>query len=146
MDVSVGEAHRAWAAGELAIIDCREEDEHDATRIEGVPLIPMSEFLARVDELPGDRPLAIICRSGSRSGRVADYLTAGGEHGERRLGGDLVEPRHELAHRDEGDPLDPGGRVLVVLAHVDDRELPRRPGAVRLADGHVHAQKLLTSR
>ena len=42
----------------------------------------MSEFLARVDELPGDRPLAIICRSGSRSGRVADYLTAGGEHGE----------------------------------------------------------------
>jgi rhodanese-related sulfurtransferase len=81
-ELAVQEAHAAWSAGELAIVDCREQDEHDATRIEGVPLIPMSEFLARVDELPGDRPLAIICRSGSRSAQVADYLTATGEHGE----------------------------------------------------------------
>jgi len=81
-DITVDEAHRRWAAGELAIIDCREEQEHEATRVDGVPLIPMSEFLARVDELPQDTPLAILCRSGSRSGQVADYLTATGEHGE----------------------------------------------------------------
>jgi rhodanese-related sulfurtransferase len=81
-ELTVQEAHSAWSAGELAIIDCREQDEHEATRIDGVPLIPMSEFLARVDELPGDTPLAIICRSGSRSAQVADYLTATGEHGE----------------------------------------------------------------
>ena len=67
MELSVREAHAAWIAGELAIVDCREQVEHDETRIEGVALIPMSEFLARVDELPGDRPLAIICHSGSRS-------------------------------------------------------------------------------
>ena len=42
----------------------------------------MSEFLARVDELPDDLPLAIICRTGSRSAQVADYLTATGDHGE----------------------------------------------------------------
>ncbi|HEX2503597.1 MAG TPA: rhodanese-like domain-containing protein [Miltoncostaeaceae bacterium] len=82
MDLGVRDAHAAWQAGDLAIVDCREQDEHDATRIADVPLIPMSEFLARVDELPDDRPLAIICRSGSRSGQVADYLTATGEHGE----------------------------------------------------------------
>ena len=81
-ELTVQEAHTAWSAGELVIVDCREQDEHDATRIDGVPLIPMSEFLARVDELPEDRALAIICRSGSRSGQVADYLTATGEHGE----------------------------------------------------------------
>jgi rhodanese-related sulfurtransferase len=78
----VADAHAAWSAGQLAIVDCREEDEHAETRIDGVPLIPMSEFLARIDELPDGLPLAIICRSGSRSGRVADYLTAQGEHGE----------------------------------------------------------------
>ncbi len=82
MDGSVREAHAAWHAGELAIVDCREPDEHEATRIPGVPLLPMSELLGRLDELPGDRPLAFICRSGSRSGQVADYLTATGEHGE----------------------------------------------------------------
>ncbi len=63
-------------------MDCREQDEHDANRIEGVPLIPMSEFLARIDELPATARSAIICRSGSRSAQVADYLTATGEHGE----------------------------------------------------------------
>ena len=78
----MAEAHRLWSAGELAIVDCREEAEHEATRVEGVPLIPMSEFLARVDELPDDLPLAILCRSGSRSAQVADYLTAAGDHGE----------------------------------------------------------------
>ena len=81
-ELSVAEAQRLWAAGELAIIDCREEPEHQATRIVGVPLIPMSEILTRVDEIPGDRPVAVLCRSGARSAQVADYLTASGEHGE----------------------------------------------------------------
>jgi len=81
-ELSPREAHAAWQSGELAIIDCREQDEHDATRVAGAELIPMSEFLARIDELPEDRRLAILCRSGSRSGQVADYLTATGEHGE----------------------------------------------------------------
>jgi rhodanese-related sulfurtransferase len=81
-ELTAKEAHAAWRAGELAIVDCREQDEHEATRIEGVPLIPMSEFLARIDELPDDRSLAILCRSGSRSGQVADYLTATGEYGD----------------------------------------------------------------
>lgn len=81
-DLGVAEAHRLWRAGELAIIDCREEREHEATRLADVPLIPMSELLARVDEIPDDRPLAVLCRSGARSAQVADYLTAAGDHGE----------------------------------------------------------------
>ena len=82
IELTVQEAHRRWSAGELAIIDCREEPEHEATRVDGVPLVPMSELLARLDELPADRPLAVLCRSGARSAQVADYLTAAGGHGE----------------------------------------------------------------
>lgn len=81
-DYSVKEAHALWSAGELAIIDVREDDEYAATRVEGVPLIPMSELMARLDEIPAQTPLAVLCRSGSRSARVADFLTAAGEHGE----------------------------------------------------------------
>lgn len=81
-DLSVAEAHRLWSAGELAIIDVREQREHDATRIDGVPLVPMSELQDRVDEIPADRPLAVLCRSGGRSAQVADYLTAAGDHGD----------------------------------------------------------------
>lgn len=81
-DLSPRQAHAAWTAGELAIIDCREQGEHDTTRIDGVPLIPMSELLERIDEVPRNGALAVICRSGARSAQVADYLTATGEHGE----------------------------------------------------------------
>ncbi len=76
------EAHTRWAAGELRIIDCREQDEHDAARIEGVPLIPMSELAGRVEEIPDDLPLAVICRSGARSARVASALTGTGRYGD----------------------------------------------------------------
>ena len=64
----------------------------------------MSEFLARVDELPDDRPLAIICRSGSRSAQVADYLTATGGHGEvaNVEGGIIAWAAEGLPY--EGDP------------------------------------------
>jgi rhodanese-related sulfurtransferase len=103
-DLSVTDAHAAWQAGDLVIVDCREQAEHDASRIDGVPLIPMSEFLARLDELPGDRPLAIICRSGARSGQVADYLTATGDHGEvaNIEGGIIAWAAEGLPY--EGDP------------------------------------------
>ena len=103
-DIDVTEAHRRWSAGELAIVDCREEPEHETTRIEGIPLIPMSELLARVDELPEEVPLAIICRTGSRSAQVADYLTANGDHGEvdNVAGGIVAWAAEGLPY--EGDP------------------------------------------
>lgn len=81
-DYSVAEAHRLWSEGALAIIDVREQAEHDETRVAGIPLIPMSALLSRIDEIPAELPLAVLCRSGARSGQVAEYLTAAGDHGE----------------------------------------------------------------
>lgn len=82
IEYSVSEAHRLWREGTIAIIDVRERSEHDTTRVEGMPLVPVSELLSRIDEIPSDRPLAVFCRSGNRSAQVADYLTAAGDHGE----------------------------------------------------------------
>lgn len=78
----MAEAHRLWTEGELAIIDVREQTEHDATRVEGIPLIPMSGLMDAIDEIPDDLPLAVLCRSGRRSAQVADFLSANGDHGE----------------------------------------------------------------
>ena len=64
-EITVGEAHARWSAGELNIVDVREPNEHEATRVEGIPLIPMGEVIERIDELPGE-PLAVLCRSGNR--------------------------------------------------------------------------------
>lgn len=90
-EYSPREAHTRWTNGDAAIIDVREQREHDVTRIDGVPLIPMSELLDRIDEIPTDRELVVLCRSGSRSGRVADHLTADGGYGEvANLAGGII--------------------------------------------------------
>lgn len=81
-DLTVKEAHAALTAGTIAVVDCRESAEHEAQHVPGTILLPMSELLARVDELPTDRPLAILCRSGNRSGRVAAHLNAQGDWGD----------------------------------------------------------------
>jgi len=98
------QAHEGWRAGTLAIVDVREEPEHRVTRVADVPLIPMSELLDRIDELPADRELVILCRSGQRSAQVADYLTAQGEHGEvaNLEGGIIAWAAEGLPY--EGDP------------------------------------------
>jgi rhodanese-related sulfurtransferase len=67
------EVYDAWQAGEVTIVDVREQDEHDRTSIPEVPLFPMSTLRDHLDELP-DGPLVILCRSGVRSAQVAGYL------------------------------------------------------------------------
>lgn len=88
-DMTPQEAHAAWTAGDIMIVDVREQNEHDTTRIPGVPLLPMSELMERIDELP-DAPLAIICRSGRRSAQVADHLNATGERDAANLEGGII--------------------------------------------------------
>jgi rhodanese-related sulfurtransferase len=72
----------AWRADAAraapALIDVREQWEFDYCRIEGSQLVPMGEIVARVGELPRDRPLVIVCHHGNRSGVVTDFLRRSG--------------------------------------------------------------------
>jgi rhodanese-related sulfurtransferase len=56
------------------LLDVREAGEFAAVRADGAVLVPTSTFLARVGELPLDRPLLVICHTGGRSANVAGYL------------------------------------------------------------------------
>lgn len=64
---------RLKAADGLVLVDCREDDELKAARIEGVLHVPLGKMMNEsqdfADELPEgrDTPTAIICRSGRRS-------------------------------------------------------------------------------
>lgn len=49
------------------IVDVREREEFAAVRVEGSLHIPLSQFAIRTDEVPRDRPILVICASGSRS-------------------------------------------------------------------------------
>jgi rhodanese-related sulfurtransferase len=60
------------------LVDVREAWEFGIVRAEGAALLPLSQFLARYGELPKDRPLLLICQSGSRSAQATAFLLSNG--------------------------------------------------------------------
>jgi rhodanese-related sulfurtransferase len=60
------------------LVDVREQHEFDEVRAPGAVLMPMSSLAARAGELPSDRPLMIVCHSGSRSSAVTGFLARAG--------------------------------------------------------------------
>jgi rhodanese-related sulfurtransferase len=73
--ISAQQAADAQADGSGAlIIDVRERREFESLRAPGAVLLPLAEFVARHADLPRDRPLLLMCRSGSRSLRATMFL------------------------------------------------------------------------
>jgi rhodanese-related sulfurtransferase len=60
------------------LVDVRERHEFDEVRAPGAVLMPMSSLAARAGELPSDRPLMIVCHTGSRSSAVTGFLARAG--------------------------------------------------------------------
>jgi rhodanese-related sulfurtransferase len=60
------------------LLDVREPNEFQDVRAPGAALVPTSRFMTHVAELPTDRPILVICHSGSRSAAVTSYLARTG--------------------------------------------------------------------
>ena len=60
------------------LLDVREANEFAELRAPGAVLVPTSELMTRVGELPTDRPLLVVCHVGGRSAAVVGYLTRAG--------------------------------------------------------------------
>ncbi|MCI0424945.1 MAG: rhodanese-like domain-containing protein [Actinobacteria bacterium] len=71
------------------ILDVREPGEWALGVLEGSVLMSIGEVVDRVGEIPRDRPILCVCRSGSRSDQVARYLEAQGFEGVANLRGGL---------------------------------------------------------
>ena len=56
------------------LIDVREPDEFAAVRADGAVNIPLSEFVARTDEIDPEQDIYLICKSGGRSAQAGEYL------------------------------------------------------------------------
>ena len=75
--VSVSEASELFSAGSF-LLDVREPSEWEAAHIDGAVLIPLAELSTRLSEIPSDKTVLIICRSGNRSAQARDQLRAAG--------------------------------------------------------------------
>ena len=78
--IDVAEAERRLREDPDApiLLDVREMDEFVAVRVPGAVLAPTSTFMTRVDELPADRPLLVMCHMGGRSAAVTGFLIRAG--------------------------------------------------------------------
>jgi rhodanese-related sulfurtransferase len=71
------------------VVDVREPAEWDAGHIPGALHIPMGEVAGRAGEVPRDRDVVVVCRSGGRSAAVTRYLAQSGWQ-VRNLGDGMV--------------------------------------------------------
>jgi rhodanese-related sulfurtransferase len=60
------------------ILDVREPDEWAQMHIPGATLIPLGELPDRLNEIPKDKEIVVVCRSGNRSARGRDILLNAG--------------------------------------------------------------------
>jgi rhodanese-related sulfurtransferase len=77
LEVDVAKASALRDAGAF-VLDVRQPDEWAAGHIEGATLIPLGELATRVAEVPRDRDVVVICRSGNRSAQGRDILLGAG--------------------------------------------------------------------
>ncbi|MBI3971489.1 MAG: MBL fold metallo-hydrolase [Chloroflexi bacterium] len=117
------EALPARAANAL-VLDVREPDEYTGGHVPGAVNIPQSLIASRLDDLPRDRPIVTVCRSGYRAHRAAQFLKQVGYAQVENLQGGTEawrEAGRPLAFGDAGDSGDAG-----------DTGLERRPVAETL--------------
>ncbi len=75
IEVDVDEVSRRVETGEqFMLLDVREPQELAVCAIEGHTHIPMQQIPSRLDELPTDRPIVVLCHHGGRSMQVTMFL------------------------------------------------------------------------
>lgn len=76
---------------DLFLLDVRTAGEYEYDgHIEGTSLIPLSLLPARLDELPQDKTIVCVCRSGNRSQTACQHLTAQGISNVINLAGGMI--------------------------------------------------------
>ena len=77
----------AALGNDITLVDVREVDEFDNARVEGAINVPLSELQTRVDDVPSDTTVYVMCLSGGRSAKAVAWLEQQGRDVVNVLGG-----------------------------------------------------------
>jgi rhodanese-related sulfurtransferase len=77
-NLSAQQAYEANETGEVLVLDVREVWEYEEGHVPGAVLIPLMKVENRLAEIPQDQHVIVTCRSGNRSGQIAEFLTENG--------------------------------------------------------------------
>jgi rhodanese-related sulfurtransferase len=95
--VNVAEAVELIGEGAL-LLDVRENNEWESGRAPSATHIALNDVPDHLEELPRDRLIVCVCRSGARSGRATKFLVEQGRSAVNLEGG-------MLAWHAEGEPI-----------------------------------------
>lgn len=87
------EQARSMAASGAFILDVREPSEWAEFHVAGTTLIPLGQLEKRLSEVPRDREVVVICRSGNRSTSGRDILAKAGFTSVTSMSGGLLSWR-----------------------------------------------------
>ena len=76
-EISIEQAYQRYQNGDF-FLDVRTNEEWDAFHVPGTTHIPLDQLADRVDEVPRDQPVVVVCRSGNRSRSGRDILLNAG--------------------------------------------------------------------
>ena len=101
-EIDVAELARRHAEGAY-VLDVRQPDEYEAGHVPGAVLVPLDQLEARQAEVPADRPLLVICKSGGRSAKAVQFLSATGRDATNVAGGTMawIDAGHAVAQGPE---------------------------------------------
>jgi len=90
--ISVEEAYTKYQNGAF-VLDVRTNEEWNEFHAPNTTLIPLDELASRIDEVPRDREIVVVCRSGNRSQQGRDILLNAGFENVTSMTGGLNEWR-----------------------------------------------------
>jgi rhodanese-related sulfurtransferase len=85
-EISVQEAYQKYQQG-VFLLDVRRPDEWDMYHVANTVQIPLDQLSSRLNELPKDQPIMIICHSGNRSRQAQAILAQAGFNATSVAGG-----------------------------------------------------------
>lgn len=85
-EISVDKAYEMYKGGAF-VVDVRTQAEWDQYHAPNTTLIPLDELQSRLSEIPKDREIVVVCRSGNRSQQGRDILLAAGYNATSMTGG-----------------------------------------------------------
>lgn len=87
--LSPQEVSTMLTAGEIRLVDVRENHEWAQGHIGGAVHVPLSEFTSRFASVPTDKPIVLYCLAGGRSDQAARWATSNGYAIEGHMGGGI---------------------------------------------------------
>jgi rhodanese-related sulfurtransferase len=76
-EINISQAYEKYQKS-VFFLDVRTQAEWDSFHIPNTTLIPLDQLAARVNEVPQDREVVVVCRSGNRSKTGRDLLRQAG--------------------------------------------------------------------